>query len=313
MMKQPFTGVLTALATPFKADLSLDIDALHNLLKSQKSSGVHGVVVCGTTGESPTLTKDEKDTLVAAALEYQDDTFKVYVGTGSNSTQETIELSKHYATFRAHGKSVTGIMVVTPYYNKPTQTGLHNHFLAVAHAVGDTPICLYNVPGRTGCTLPPKTFIEIAQQARNVVAIKEAAGDIRVITELRRALTQANLAQQVSILSGDDPTYAAAMLCGADGVISVTTHLIPKAMLEIWSSAQTGDFARVTQLHLATYPVNTELFRAPNPIPLKWALGTIGFCQNVLRPPLSPLEDRDIEAVASALKDTKGAGIELIK
>lgn len=312
-MKQPFTGVLTALATPFKVDLSLDIDALHNLLKSQKSSGVHGVVVCGTTGESPTLTKDEKDTLVAASLEYQDDTFKVYVGTGSNSTQETIELSKHYATFRAQGRSVTGIMVVTPYYNKPTQTGLQNHFLAVAHAVGDTPICLYNVPGRTGCTLQPKTIIEIAHQARNIVAIKEAAGDIRVITELRRALTQANLAQQVSILSGDDPTYAAAMLCGADGVISVTTHLIPEAMLEIWSSARTGDFTRVTQLHLATYPVNTELFCAPNPIPLKWALGTIGLCQNVLRPPLSPLEDRDIEAVASALKETKDACIELIR
>lgn len=313
MTPRPFTGVLTALATPFHPDFSLDLEALHALLKAQKASGVHGVVVCGTTGESPTLSKPEKDILVTTALEYQDEHFKIYVGTGSNSTQETIELSQHTAALSAHGKKVDGLMVVTPYYNKPTQTGLREHFLAVAHAVNNTPVCLYNVPGRTGCTLAPKTLLEITKHAENVVAIKEAAGDIRVVTEIKRALVQAGLSQRVSLLSGDDPTYAAALLCGADGVISVTTHLIPKAMLDIWKAAQAGDFTRVSRLHLATYPVNSELFCAPNPIPLKWALNSIGLCQNVLRPPLSPLEDNATESVAQALRAVRESGLELIK
>ncbi|MEY2986959.1 MAG: hypothetical protein RJB13_480 [Pseudomonadota bacterium] len=313
MTTRPFTGVLTALATPFKPDLSLDIDALNTLLKAQKGSGVHGVVVCGTTGESPTLSKAEKDTLVKTALQYQDEHFKIYVGTGSNSTRETIELSQHTAALTSDGQKVFGLMIVTPYYNKPTQAGLREHFLEVARSVGDTPICLYNVPGRTGCTLQSKTLIEIAAKAENVVAVKEAAGDVRVITEIKRALVQANLSERVSILSGDDPTYAAAMLCGADGVISVTTHLIPKPMLEIWNAAQAGDFAKVSRLHLSTYPVNSELFCAPNPIPLKWALNTLGLCQNVLRPPLSPLEESGVESVTHALESIKKAGLELIK
>lgn len=313
MTTQPFTGVLTALATPFNPDLTLDLDALNNLLKAQKESGLHGVVICGTTGESPTLSKTEKDILVTTALQYQDEHFKVYVGTGTNSTQETIELSRHYAALSAHGKKPSGIMVVTPYYNKPTQSGLRDHFLMVARSVGDTPVCVYNVPGRTGCTLLPNTLLEIVQQAENVVAIKEAAGDIKVVTEMKRALEKAQLNRRVSILSGDDPTFAASMLCGADGVISVTTHLIPKAMLDIWSAARSGDFAKVSHLHLAAYPINKELFCAPNPIPLKWALHSLGLCQNVLRPPLSPLEGKDIETVAQALRTVTESGVQLIR
>ena len=313
MTTRPFTGVMTALATPFKSDLSLDTEALNTLLKTQQASGVHGVVVCGTTGESPTLSKSEKDLLITTALQYQDERFKVYVGTGSNSTQETVENSQHAASLTAHGKKISGIMVVTPYYNKPTQTGLREHFLSVARSVADTPVCLYNVPGSTGCTLQPKTLIEIAKQAENIVAVKEAAGDIRVVTEIKRALLQAKLSDRISILSGDDPTYAAALLCGADGVISVTTHIIPKPMLDIWKAAQNGDFAQVSRLHLSTYPVNSELFCAPNPIPLKWALNALDLCQNVLRPPLSPLEDNGSEAVAQALQNVREAGLELVR
>lgn len=312
MKLKPFSGVMTALATPFNSDLSLDINALHKILKAQKTSGLHGVVICGTTGESPTLTKPEKETLVSTALQYQDEHFKIYVGTGSNSTQETVELSKHFANFSAHGSQPSGIMVVTPYYNKPTQAGLREHFLAVAREIPQTPLCLYNVPGRTGCTLQTETLIEIAAQAQNVVAIKEAAGDVRVVTEMKRALTHAMLAERVSILSGDDPTFAPALLCGAAGVISVTTHIIPKAMLELWAAAREGDFARVAEMHTAAYPVNTELFCAPNPIPLKWALSSLELCQNTLRPPLTPLEDGAIAQVSTALSKVKAAGIELI-
>ncbi|MEY4065264.1 MAG: hypothetical protein RIR26_1472 [Pseudomonadota bacterium] len=312
MTIKPFTGVLTALATPFKPDLSIDVPALRRLLQLQKQSGLHGVVVCGTTGESPTLLKEEKDLLVATALEYQSDSFRIFVGTGSNSTQETIETTKHFASFKAHNQSPAGVMVVTPYYNKPTQTGLKEHFLATAAAVPHTPVCLYNVPGRTGCSLQPKTLVEIASSATNVVAIKEAAGDVRVVSEMAIALKEAGLQTRVGILSGDDPTFAPALLCGASGVISVTTHLIPSAMLSMWKAAQKGDFALLSELHLKTYPVNTQLFCAPNPIPLKWALSHLGLIDNVLRPPLSALEENEVKAVAQSLEKVKTSGVQLL-
>lgn len=313
MTTKPFTGVLTALATPFAKDQSIDVPAFRKLLQMQKDAGLHGVVVCGTTGESPTLSLSEKELLVSIALEFQSDDFRIFVGTGSNSTAETIEASKHFAQFKANKQSVAGVMVVTPYYNKPNQTGLKEHFLAVAKAVPETPVCLYNVPGRTGCSLHPATLVAIAKEAKNVVAIKEAAGDVRVVTDMSLALQNAGLSQQVNILSGDDPTFAPALLCGASGVISVTTHVIPGAMLGIWKAAQTGDLKTLQRLHQQTYPVNTQFFCAPNPIPLKWALAQLGCCQNVLRPPLTPLEESDIPVVTQALEKVKKAGIVLLK
>ncbi|MBM3381367.1 MAG: 4-hydroxy-tetrahydrodipicolinate synthase [Betaproteobacteria bacterium] len=313
MTSKPFTGVLTALATPFNPDLSVDVADLKKLLKLQKDSGLHGVVVCGTTGESPTLNLAEKELLVSTALEFQSNTFRIYVGTGSNSTAETIETSRHFANFKAHNQTPAGVMVVTPYYNKPTQTGLTEHFVAVARAVPNTPVCLYNVPGRTGCILQPKTLVNIAQSCTNVVAIKEAAGDVRVIIEMSLALREAQLAERVSILSGDDPTFAPALLCGASGVISVTTHIIPGAMLNMWKAAQKGDLSSLTRLHLDSYPINAQLFCAPNPIPLKWALHSMGVMHNVLRPPLTVLEEGDIRTVASAIEKVKNSGIDFLK
>jgi 4-hydroxy-tetrahydrodipicolinate synthase len=313
MTIKPFTGVLTALATPFGKDLSIDIPAFRKLLQIQRDAGLHGVVVCGTTGESPTLSKDEKELLVKTALEYQTDTFRIHVGTGSFSTQETIESSRYFANLKAHGQSVAGVMVVTPYYNKPNQTGLKEHFLAVAKSIPETPVCLYNVPGRTGCALQPKTLVAIAREAKNVVAIKEAAGDIRVVTDMSLALKEAGLAQQVGILSGDDPTFAPAMMCGATGVISVTTHLIPGAMLAMWKAAQDGDFSALCRLQADTYPVNTQLFCAPNPIPLKWALAELNCCLNTLRAPMTTLEETEIPAVRQALDSVKSRGILLLK
>lgn len=313
MTIRAFSGVITALATPFAHDLTIDMPAFKKLLHLQRDAGLHGVVICGTTGESPTLEASEKDALVSAALEFQTDKFRIYVGTGSNSTTETIESSQHFAAFKAHGQSVAGVMVVTPYYNKPNQTGLREHFLAVAHAVPNTAVCLYNVPGRTGCTLQPQTLVAIAQKAKNVVAIKEAAGDLRALTDMSLALTEENLAEQVNILSGDDPTFALALMCGASGVISVTTHLIPGAMLAILRAAQAGDLKTLSRLHRETLPVNQQLFCAPNPIPLKWALAELKCCLNVLRSPLTPLEESEIAVVASALEKVKRAGVPLLK
>ncbi|NBX16498.1 MAG: 4-hydroxy-tetrahydrodipicolinate synthase [Proteobacteria bacterium] len=313
MTAKAFTGVLTALATPFNEDFSIDVAALRKLLGLQRDAGLHGVVVCGTTGESPTLTPAEKDLLVSTALEFQTDRFRIYVGTGSYSTSETVSVSKHFAQFKAHGQTVAGLMVVTPYYNKPNQTGLREHFLSVANAVPDTPVCLYNVPGRTACTLQPSTLTAIAKEAKNVVAIKEAAGDVRVITDMSLALKSAGLSNQVTILSGDDPTFAAALLCGASGVISVTTHVIPSAMLAIWKAGSEGNFAEVSRLHAATYPVNTQFFCAPNPIPLKWALEKLGCCKNILRAPLTRLESGEISLVSNALESVKASGVTLLK
>ncbi len=313
MTVKPFTGVLTALATPFADDLSIDIPAFRKILSLQRDAGLHGVVVCGTTGESPTLSAAEKELLVSTALEFQTDTFRIYVGTGSYSTAETVAASKHFANFKAHGQAVSGVMIVTPYYNKPNQTGLREHFLAAAKAVPNTPVCLYNVPGRTGCTLQPKTLVSIAKEATNIVAIKEAAGDVRVVTDMSLALRQANLSDRVSILSGDDPTFAPALLCGASGVISVTTHVIPSAMLSMWKAAREGDLATLSRLHANTYPINTQFFCAPNPIPLKWALEKLNCCKNILRPPLTPLEESEIAIVSQAMESVRATGITLLK
>jgi 4-hydroxy-tetrahydrodipicolinate synthase len=313
MTIQPFTGVLTAIATPFSPDLAVDVPAFKNLLTLQRDAGLHGVVVCGTTGESPTLSSEEKKLLVSTALEFQTDHFRIYVGTGSNSTAETLESTRTFAKFEAHGQRVAGVMVVTPYYNKPTQTGLKEHFLTIAKAIPDVPVCLYNVPGRTGCVLKPKTLVTIAKEAKNIVALKEAAGDLRALTELNIALKQANLCDQVTLLSGDDATFAPALLCGAKGIISVSTHIVPSAMLAMWKAARDGDFKTLQHLYLSADPINTQLFCAPNPIPLKWALAHLGICKNVLRPPLTPLENEEIMLISQALTSVQAAGLKLLK
>lgn len=310
----PFSGVITAIATPFTTNGELDLVAFRALLAHLKAAGTHGVVVAGTTGESPTLSDEEKETLVREALSVRDARFRVYVGTGGNATRETVAESVKYARFRNGTSSVDGVMAVVPYYNKPTQTGQYEHFSAVAKAIGDVPLCLYNVPGRTGATLAVHTSGALFEAHGNVVAIKEAAGNVGVITELARALEHSRSkgdGREIQILSGDDPTFAPALLCGATGVISVTSHVIPKAMVRMFRAAREGDLATLSALHRASYPVNADLFCAPNPIPLKWALARLGLCENVLRLPLTPLGEQEQAVVAAALEAARAAGLEL--
>lgn len=307
-----FSGVITAIVTPFDKKNQIDLDAFKNLLKMQKKAGIHGVVVAGTTGESPTLSAVERENLVRAALDEQTDEFSVYVGTGSNDTHETIEASKFYASLVHNGKSVRGVMAVVPYYNKPNPAGLKAHFCAVANAIPQTPFCIYNVPGRTVTHLPVSTFVEIAEACPNVVAIKEAAGDVRIVTELRNALEHSKASQRnIRILSGDDPTYAPALLCGAHGVISVTSHIIPRTMLAILKAAQNNQFEKVSLLHRASYPIQSKLFCAPNPVPLKHVLAKMGVCENTLRLPLVALEQNEIKVVESAIEEAKKMGVEI--
>lgn len=295
MTFKPFSGVITALVTPFKQDGSIDVPAFHKIIAIQKKAGIHGVVVLGTTGENPTLTSEESNTLVLEALKYQDETFHVYVGTGTNDTSSTIEKSVFFGNLKTpDGKTPKGIMVVTPYYNKPSQRHLIHHYKSVCDAVAHVPVCLYNVPGRTGVNILPATLAEIAKQNQNLVAIKEAAGNLNAISEMRIALDQCERSN-VLILSGDDPTFCPAMLCGASGVISVTTHVIPKTMIAIWNAVSSGDTHTARQLHLKSYPLNQGIFSVPNPVGVKWMLSELGLCENVLRAPLCPAEKSEAD------------------
>ena len=229
-----FSGVMTAIATPFTSQQTLDLEAFKNLLKMQKKAGIHGVVVAGTTGESPTLSTEERFQLVQVALQEQTAEFHIYVGTGTNDTKSTLEQSIFYANFSsANGARVDGIMIVAPYYNRPNQTGLFEHFKTVCKSVGSTPVCLYNVPGRTGCTLAPPTFFKLALECENIVAVKEAAGDVRVISELAKLLNAHKFGRKIEILTGDDTTYAPALLCGATGVISMDSGERKAACLRV--------------------------------------------------------------------------------
>ena len=320
MLRPAFSGVMTAIATPFTKSGDIDQAAFRTLLRQQKKAGIHGVVVAGTTGESPTLGENEREVLVLLALEERTPQFRVYVGTGTNDTRSTLAASQKYAAMKnpVTDQCVDGVMVVVPYYNKPNQTGLFEHFKTIAQGIGDASLCVYNVPGRTGATLAPLTFVKLAKECKNIVAIKEAAGDVRIITELREGLApvlrQRQVLQQpgIEILSGDDPTFAPALLCGATGVISVSTHLIPGAMVAMHQAFLKGDFAALQRLHLATYRLNSDLFCAPNPIALKWALAHLGVCEAHLRSPLSPLEAREIEILSHALAAMEINGIKLL-
>ena len=320
MLRPVFSGVMTAIATPFTKSGEIDQAAFRTLLRQQKKAGIHGVVVAGTTGESPTLSENEREALVLLALEERTAQFKVYVGTGTNDTRSTLAASKKYAAMKnpVTDQCVDGVMVVVPYYNKPTQTGLYEHFKTIADGIGSAAMCVYNVPGRTGAALAPSTFVKLAKDCKNIVAIKEAAGDVRVVTELREGLApvfrQRQVLQQpgIEILSGDDPTFAPALLCGATGVISVTTHLIPGAMVAMHTAFLNGHFAELQRLHLATYRLNADLFCAPNPIALKWALAHLGVCEPHLRSPMTPLEPRDVEIVKNALAALEINGIALL-
>jgi 4-hydroxy-tetrahydrodipicolinate synthase len=300
-----FSGVITAIATPFLASTGeVDILSFKNLVQSQKVCGVSGVVVCGTTGESPTLSEAEKKHLILNALSFQDSNFSIYVGTGTNSTSETIAATKNFTSLvAANGERPRGAMIVCPYYNKPNQDGLFAHFSEIALQCKSIKLCLYNVPGRTGSNLEPATAIKVLQNHSNIVAIKEAAGNILTIQELHEGLVNAGIRNQKNILSGDDPTFAAALLYGANGVISVSTHVVPKAMVLMFEKAKQGDLESLFQINSQLFLLHKELFCAPNPIPLKWFLAELKLAENFLRLPLTKASESDIKKMKYALEN----------
>ena len=286
-----FKGSIPALITPMREDGSLDLAAWDRLLDFHLTEGSDGIVVGGTTGESPTLTGDELATLIGCAKTRVAGRMPVIAGSGGNSTSRSVALSR-----AAVEAGADALLVVTPYYNRPTQEGLYRHFTAIADAAG-APVILYNVPSRTSCDLLPETVARLAAHPR-IIGIKEATGDVARGKAVRRLCPEDFL-----LLSGDDPTAVALMRIGARGVISVTANVVPRAMRAVCTAALAGRFDQAAALDRRIEPLHRALFVEPNPIPVKWAAERMGFIAGGIRLPLTPLSETRRAAVEKAMRD----------
>lgn len=281
---------MVALVTPMHEDGSLDFGALKRLVDFHIAEGTDAIVAVGTTGESPTLDMEEHGEVIRLTIEYAADRVPVIAGTGSNSTVEAIELTRHAAKVGADA-----CLLVTPYYNKPTQEGLYRHYRAVAEAV-PIPQILYNVPGRTGCDLLPETVERLAA-IPNIVGIKEATGNLdRARDILRRC------GERLDVYSGDDATALELMLLGGKGDISVTANVAPRLMHEMCAAARAGDAAKARAINERLMALHKNLFVESNPIPVKWAMAEMGLMEGGVRLPLTPLAERHHDTVRAAMR-----------
>ncbi len=281
---------MVAIVTPMNEDGGLDLAAFRALIDWHIAEGTDGIVVVGTTGESPTVDFDEHRQLIEVAVRHAAGRVPIIAGTGANSTLEAIELSQ-YARDAGAGMSLS----VVPYYNKPTQEGLYRHFRAIAEAV-DIPQILYNVPGRTVADLSNDTTLRLAE-VPGIVGIKDATGNLERGTDLLRRRPKA-----FSVYSGDDATGIALMLLGGDGVISVTANVAPRLMHEMCVAALAGDTAKATDLNNRLLGLHRHLFCEANPIPVKWAVQQLGLMGGGIRLPLTPLAPQFHELVREAMQ-----------
>jgi len=296
-MNHPFHGSLVALPTPFRGE-DLDIPALRRLVQAHAHSGTSGIVACGTTGETATLSREEQDAVAKTVLAHSG-SMSVLVGVGTNSTRSTIQRAREVASLVVDGSRVDGLLAVTPYYNRPSRAGLDLHFDALAEAV-DLPIVLYNVPARTGVDLAPQQARSIAARHANVVAIKEASGQPERIGAL---CGDPNLA----VLCGDDTLIGEFMAGGAVGAINVAGNVLPGPIAEWIASARpTGDPDRAQALATELMPFIQAMFVETNPVPVKEALALLGCCSPAVRAPLAPLTARSREQVVAALGLARG-------
>lgn len=286
------TGSLVAIATPMHDDGALDLDRFRRLIDFHIAEGTNGLVVVGTTGESPTVDYDEHCQLIRAAVEHTRGRVPIIAGTGANSTREAIELGEF-----ARKAGADAHLSVVPYYNRPTQEGLYRHFKAIAEAV-DLPLILYNVPGRTVADMLPETALRLAQLPR-VVGIKEATGNIERACHLIK-----HAPQGFAVYSGDDGTAVALMLLGGQGNVSVTANVAPRLMHELCMAAIQGDVGRARSLHLRLLPLHKQLFCEPSPAPAKWAMSQLGLCGTRVRLPLTPLTAAGQTLVGQALRES---------
>ncbi len=285
-----FQGSIVALVTPMQADGSIDEKAMADLVEFHVESGTHGIVAVGTSGESATLTVSEHGHVIKRLVELSNKRIPVIAGTGANSTAEAIELTAH-----AKDVGADGCLLVTPYYNKPTQEGLYQHFKAIAEAV-DIPQILYNVPGRTAVDMTPQVSARLSE-INNIVGIKEAYGTVDRIKELLELCNRG-----FKVLTGDDATAMESMLAGGHGDISVTANVVPAQMAKMCTAAMTGDRARAEGLEADIKDLHSDLFCESNPIPVKWALNKMGRIPEGIRMPLTPLAEEHHEKVVAALK-----------
>ncbi|WP_066710849.1 4-hydroxy-tetrahydrodipicolinate synthase [Curvibacter delicatus] len=287
----PITGSIVALVTPLHEDGSVDYPTLRKLIDWHIAEGTDCIGVVGTTGESPTVNVDEHCEIIRVSVEQAKGRVPIMAGCGANSTAEAIELARFAKKVGADCQ-----LQVVPYYNKPTQEGQYLHFRSIAEAVGDLPMVLYNVPGRSVADMAHDTVLRLAQ-VPGIVAIKEATGNIERAQWLIREAPKG-----FSIYSGDDPTAVALMLCGGHGNISVTANVAPRLMHELCVAAMAGDVKRAMEIQFRLMPVHKQLFVEPNPIPVKWAMQRMGLCGGTLRLPMTPLTAGNTAVVEGALR-----------
>ena len=290
-MRRHWTGAGTALITPFTREGRVDEAAVRRLVRRQIDGGIHFLVPCGTTGESPTLTRDEHLRIVALVVEEAAGRVPVLAGAGGYNTHEVAELARACEALGANG-----ILSVTPYYNKPTQGGLIKHYEAVAAATS-LPIILYNVPGRTGCNIEPRTAAALAK-VPNIAGIKEASGNMTQICEVCRLVPD-----DFTVLSGDDAMTLPMMAVGAKGVVSVASNVSPSGMVGIVEAAERGDFPAARAAHTRLLPLMLVGFVESNPIPVKAAMAMLGLVEEVYRLPMVPATDASRAKIADVLNE----------
>lgn len=286
-----FQGVWTAVVTPFLDSGEIDWPAFEALLIRQEKAGICGLVICGTTGESPTLAVQEKLALIRKARALLGSGVRVMAGTGDNNTAQSVELSK-----LAEDAGADSLLVVTPPYNKPTTNGLINHYETIARSV-KLPICLYHVPGRTAQMLTVEQIIKLCK-IDSIKVVKEASADIGFFS---RCLNSSDS----EFLTGDDPTFLASLATGGAGVISVVSNIFPEAMVDLHNSFKDGDHQRALRLHQALLPMIDALFCEANPGPTKAVFKAEGHCSDYVRPPLASMEAHNLKYLKGTLKDTK--------
>jgi 4-hydroxy-tetrahydrodipicolinate synthase len=285
----PFRGSLVALITPFRNG-EVDEKSLRALVDLQIEGGTRGLVPCGTTGETPTLSDDEQTRVIEVVVDQARGRVPVMAGTGSNDTRKTIKYTKH-----AKELGADAALVVTPYYNKPTPEGVYLHFKAIAEAV-DLPMVLYNIPGRTGSAVPNETIIRIAKEIPSVVGVKEATGSIDNASQI-----VVGAGPEFDVLSGDDSLTLPIMSVGGKGVISVLANIAPKPVAEMTDAFLAGDARRAQQIHAAVFNLCRALFIETNPIPVKTAAGMLGLCSDEVRLPLCAMSEGNRKKLAEAL------------
>ena len=287
-----FKGAGVAIVTPMKADGEVNYDVLGEMLETQIAGGTDAIIICGTTGESATLSEEEHSAVIRYAIKKVNKRIPVIAGTGSNCTATAIKLSQE-----AEKDGADGLLLVTPYYNKATQKGLIAHYTAIANAVS-LPIILYNVPSRTGCNLQPETIAALVKNVKNIVGVKEASGNISQIAKVKLLC-----GDDIDLYSGNDDQVVPILSLGGIGVISVLSNVAPKETHDMVMAYLNGDVEKARDMQLRAIPLIDALFSEVNPIPVKKALNLMGWEAGPLRAPLSEMEAAHAEVLKKAMKD----------